>query len=293
MPISLDFTPRLVASDIDGTILPATGAVSRRTRDVFARSVDSGLDVVLVTGRPPRWLPAILRQTGLTGPVIAANGAMVVSGPTLEPIEVHPIPREAAYSAVELLRAAVPDAVFAAETPAGLRATSGYLEARGREQQAPAQRGVTVVTSTEELLAAGPVVKLVTLSDALDPDKFLRIGREQVGHLLTVTRSSVGRALLELGPPGVTKASTLADLARSRGIPLTEVVAFGDMPNDVEMLRSVGRGFAMSGGHPEALAAADATAPPVHEDGVAQVVERILTARPPHPAPAPGVRTRR
>lgn len=223
MPISLDFTPRLVASDIDGTILPATGAVSRRTRDVFARSVDSGLDVVLVTGRPPRWLPAILRQTGLTGPVIAANGAMVVSGPTLEPIEVHPIPREAAYSAVELLR----------------------------------------------------------------------IGREQVGHLLTVTRSSVGRALLELGPPGVTKASTLADLARSRGIPLTEVVAFGDMPNDVEMLRSVGRGFAMSGGHPEALAAADATAPPVHEDGVAQVVERILTARPPHPAPAPGVRTRR
>src|SRR5690606_40349757 len=52
LPISLDFTPRLVASDIDGTILPATGAVSRRTRDVFARSVDSGLDVVLVTGRP-------------------------------------------------------------------------------------------------------------------------------------------------------------------------------------------------------------------------------------------------
>lgn len=274
-----EFLPRLVATDIDGTILPATGMVSARTRAALEGSVGAGVDVVLVTGRPPRWLPPILEQTGLTGPVIAANGAMVATGTDLEPIEVHAIPAAAARAAVERLLAAVPDAVFAAETPTGLRAAPGYLDARRAERQALAHHAVTVATSTDELLGGGQVVKLVTLSTELAPDEFLRIGREEIGHLVSVTRSSAGRALLELGPAGVTKATTLETFARSRGISLDEVVAFGDMPNDVEMLRSVGRGYAMHGAHPEALDAADATAPPAEEDGVAQVVERLLTGR--------------
>jgi hypothetical protein len=85
--------------------------------------------------------------------------------------------------------------------------------------------------------------------------------------------------MLEIAAIGVSKASTLAEVAAGRGIPAEDVVAFGDMPNDVPMLRWAGLGFAMADGHPEAIAAADKTAPPCHDDGVAQVQERLLAER--------------
>jgi hydroxymethylpyrimidine pyrophosphatase-like HAD family hydrolase len=82
--------------------------------------------------------------------------------------------------------------------------------------------------------------------------------------------------LLEMSAPGVTKATALAWLAERLGVPRAEVVAFGDMPNDVPMLLWAGAGYAMSGGHDEALAAAPHVAPPLNEDGVAQVLEQLL-----------------
>lgn len=279
-----DFRPRLVATDIDGTILPHGGTVSARTTAALERSAAAGLDVVLVTGRPPRWLPPVLEATGLTGPVISANGAVVVDAPSLELIEVWPIAPEVARATVERLLLAVPDAVFAAETPDGLRVGPGYgrvRESGRREGLAPDTSGVTVVDTVEEMLDVAPIIKIVAVSPGSMPDALLRTGREQVGDLVSVTMSSIGRAMLELGPPGVTKASTLAWFAESRGTTTAEAVAFGDMPNDSAMLQAVGRGYAMDGGHAEAVAAADAVAPPAHEDGVAQVLEAMLAARPP------------
>jgi hypothetical protein len=88
--------------------------------------------------------------------------------------------------------------------------------------------------------------------------------------------------MLEMSAIGVSKASTLAELAAERGIVAAEVVAFGDMPNDVPMLRWAGLGYAMTDGHPEALAAADRTAPPCRDDGVAQVLEVLLRAHRQH-----------
>jgi hydroxymethylpyrimidine pyrophosphatase-like HAD family hydrolase len=84
--------------------------------------------------------------------------------------------------------------------------------------------------------------------------------------------------MLELCLPGVNKAVTLAEYARSLSIDAADVVAFGDMPNDVEMLRWAGLSYAMAGGHPEAIAAAKGVAPPCEEDGVAQIVEVLLAS---------------
>jgi hydroxymethylpyrimidine pyrophosphatase-like HAD family hydrolase len=91
-----------------------------------------------------------------------------------------------------------------------------------------------------------------------------------------VTHSNVNDCLLEVSAPGVSKATTLARLAASWDIAAAEVMAFGDMPNDLEMLRWAGEGYAMTNSHPEVLASVRLFAPTIHEDGVAQVLERLL-----------------
>jgi hydroxymethylpyrimidine pyrophosphatase-like HAD family hydrolase len=85
-------------------------------------------------------------------------------------------------------------------------------------------------------------------------------------------------SLIEISALGVDKASGLAELAAERGIDPADVVAFGDMPNDVPMLTWAGRSYAMADAHPEALAAAADIAPSCADDGVAQVLERLLAA---------------
>lgn len=278
-----EMVPRLVATDIDGTILPHGGTVSARTRAALQQYVERGIDVVLVTGRPPRWLPPVVEATGLAGPVISANGAIVVEAQTLEPIEISAISPEQLAEALDRLSAALPDAVFAVETAWELRVGPGFEQARTRglrEGLTPAGPPVTEASSVEELVDAGDIIKILVRSPSSDPDEMLETGRTEAGHVVSVTRSGVAQPLLELGPLGVTKASTLAEYARARGIDQADVVAFGDMPNDVEMLRWAGHGFAMHDGHREARAAAAHVAPPVEEDGVAQVLETFLAPRP-------------
>ena len=278
-----EFVPRLVATDIDGTILPHGGTVSARTRAALQQYTERGVDVVLVTGRPPRWLPPVVEATGLTGPAIVANGAMVIDAQSLEPIEVSSIPQEHLTEAIDRFTAALPDAVFAVETPGELRVGPGFERIRTsgtREGLTPDEPPVTYASSIAELVDGESFIKILVLSPASDPDEMLATGRAEAGHVVSVTRSGVARPLLELGPHGVSKASALARYAGARGIDQADVVAFGDMPNDVEMLRWAGHGFAMHGGHAEALAAAQHVAPPVTEDGVAQVLETFLAPRP-------------
>ena len=274
-----EFVPRLVATDIDGTIVPHGGTVSPRTRSVLQQYAASGVDVVMVTGRPPRWLPPVIEATGLSGPVIAANGAIVVDAQSLQPVEVNAISPENVQEAIDRFTAMLPDAVFAVESPGELRIGPGFERVRKtgpREGLIPDEPPVTLASSVEELIDVESLIKILVLSPASDPNEMLETGRARASDVVSVTRSSLTRPLLELGPQGVTKASTLADYARARDIPQAGVVAFGDMPNDVEMLRWAGHGFAMDGGHPEALAAAPYVAPPVAQDGVAQVLETFL-----------------
>ena len=278
-----DLTPRLVATDIDGTIVPHNGTVGPRTRAALHSCLDAGVGVVLVTGRPPRWLPPVVEATGLSTTAICANGAIVIDTATFEILGISPIPRDTAQEVISTLQRAVPDGVFAVETPDALRTGPGYSAARaaGRptEGLVPTERSVTPSSSIEEMLAGENIFKVVVVSLGSSPDDLLDVVRGEVGELVSVTRSSVGQALVELGPRGVTKASALAEHARHLGIEAADVIAFGDMPNDVEMLRWAGRGYAMQGAHPETVAATEFTAPAAAEDGVAQVLEQMLAAR--------------
>ena len=238
-----------------------------------------------VTGRPPQWLTPVVEATDHTGFAICANGSITLDVKSGAIVALHSITNATAVEVARRLRVEVPDVVFAVETPHELRVEHGYEAVRdaGRVEglaPTPPQAGSRREAPTlEELLDAAPLIKLLAASAGSAPDELLAAGRRLVTDLVAPTHSSPGVALLEMGPPGVTKGSSLASLAHSWGIASADVVTFGDMPNDIEMLRWSGTSYAMSDGHQDAISAADHLAPPAGDDGVAQVLEQLLRRR--------------
>jgi Cof subfamily protein (haloacid dehalogenase superfamily) len=269
---------QMVACDLDGTIVCADGTISKRTLAVLRDCERLGVHVVFVTGRPPRWMDPIVEMTGHQGLALCGNGAVVLDLATGAVVQARALSTATLLEVTARLREHLPGASFALETLSGYRREPGYLPMHDVARAAP-------TGTVAELLADDPiVVKLLCRQSAdhygqLDSDGMLAIARRVVGDSVEVVHSDPGSHLLEMSAPGVTKASALAWLAAELGVQSSEVVAFGDMPNDVPMLIWAGAGYAMSGGHPEALAAASAQAPPCAQDGVAQVLERLLIGR--------------
>lgn len=270
-------TPRLIATDLDGTLLRDDKSVSRRTVAALAAAEEAGIEVFFVTGRPARWMDVVADHVHGHGLAICANGAAVVdlhSG--REFVEVRALPRDTALHVVDVLRAAAPGTSFAVERTTGINYEPTYPPFF----QDP---GATVA-AVEKLLheeldgSAAPVLKLLAHHAELSPDGFLALARSVAGEHASITRSSP-TALLEISGLGVSKASTLALCCAERGISPAEVVAFGDMPNDVEMLSWAGTSYAMGNAHPDVIAAASGRTVANNEDGVAIVIERILAER--------------
>jgi Cof subfamily protein (haloacid dehalogenase superfamily) len=263
---------RLVASDIDGTILGRDGRISNRTVRAFHACRRAGVEVVFVTGRPPRWLHPLQDQLGHTGTVICSNGAVVwdleddrlVSAQTLDLVSVMEVRR--------IIKRLRPSALFAAETLTGFHLEPGFIENDSSELLSEFTPAPLAKTLTDD----DAVVKFLAVVREGTADDFLSLVGPAVAHLASATHSAPTVALLELSRPGVNKAVTLAEYAAERGIDAADVVAFGDMPNDIEMLRWAGDGYAMASGHPEAIRAAGQQAPHFDDDGVAQILEAKL-----------------
>ncbi|WP_193312858.1 HAD family hydrolase [Georgenia subflava] len=279
-----DRTPvRLVATDIDGTILPYRGAVSPRTRSALAAVVERGAHLVYATGRPPRWMPPIVEATGQAGLAICANGAIVVETATGAVVDLVPIVDDLVGHAAAALRRAVPDVRLAVETTTSFWVEDGYLALRGGgrpEGLTPAQApgDPRLAGHIEDVPERDGTFKVLAITGSLTMDEFLAAARDTLEPDLAVTASSPGNAIVELAAPGVSKGAALATVAARLGIEASQVAAFGDMPNDVEMLGWAGHGFAMDGGHPTAIAAATRTAPPSADDGVARVLEGMVAS---------------
>ncbi len=240
-------TPRLVASDLDGTLLRSDGTVAPRTNDVLARVEDSGVPFVMVTGRPPRWMAQVSRQTKHRGLAVCANGALVYDLHTERVVESFLLEEEAAGQVARALREALPDIAFAVERPdLGFGHEDAYLPSWEQPEHQPLP---------VDQLVDGGVVKLLVRHRAMPTDELLAAAREAVGDLATLTHSSTDGPL-EISAAGTSKATGLAALAREHGVEPADVVAFGDMPNDLPMLTWAGHGVAMANAHPEVLAIA-------------------------------------
>jgi len=249
---------RLLASDLDGTLLGAGGRLSPRTLAMLDACDAAGIPVVFVTGRPPRWLDGV--ADGRIGAAICANGALIVDLSSRQILEVTTMAPSDVREVAQRLRSTLPEATFALETVSGFAMEPAYVR---RFDVGEARLG-----TLDELLSDDPgVVKVLLRVPGSRSDDLLARARPLLSGLAAPTHSNAADGLLEISALGVSKASALARLAAHLGIDAADVAAFGDMPNDVEMLRWAGLSYAMSGGHPEAVAAARGLAPPCEQDG--------------------------
>ncbi|HXU97171.1 MAG TPA: Cof-type HAD-IIB family hydrolase [Jiangellaceae bacterium] len=262
---------RLIATDLDGTVLRSDGSVSERTVAALRAAESSGSMVVVATGRPPRWMRPVADALGHTGLAVCSNGAVVYDLHTDEVLEHTPISRDVVLAVAAAVRAAVREVTFAIETrDAGFGREASYPVAPDVDLEPDGMR----VGSLDELVS-DDVIKLLVRHADLDPGGLLAAAREVAGELAELTYSSRS-GLLEISAIGVTKAASLARIADRQGIRAEDAVAFGDMPNDLPMLAWAGRGYAMANAHPDVLDAAEHLAPSNDDDGVAQIVENLL-----------------
>jgi Cof subfamily protein (haloacid dehalogenase superfamily) len=269
---------RLLASDLDGTLLRSDNTVSQATRDALAAAEEAGLIVVFVTGRPPRWLHEVAEATGHRGVAVSANGALTYDLHTETILAEHPLPPGVLAEVTNVLRAKIPQVRFALEYGLDFAYEPEYRHDWQISPQTD-QAGRRLPTPTAEDLTRlldKPAVKLLAKGHGMPPDEFMDLVEALVGHQVTVTRSGHS-PLVEISATGITKAFGLAALADTHGIDRQQVAAVGDMPNDVPMLEWAGRSYAVANAHPTALAAAGTVLAETNdEDAVAKLIRTLL-----------------
>jgi Cof subfamily protein (haloacid dehalogenase superfamily) len=258
---------RLVASDIDGTLINSERRLSPRTLDVLGRIP---VPVVVVTGRPLRWLDQLFDQLPAPLPAVCANGAVIYDPHTDEVLRAQPLPVDLLLQVTKRLRDAVPDVSLAVEVEDG----RAFLHEDTWTIRWEHDHRVRVIAAPEELTSV-PAVKLLARSSTADPDDFLELVSRTLGDRAEATRSS-SSALVEISAAGVTKAAGLAWLCERQGITAEQVVAFGDMPNDIPLLTWAGRGVAVGNAHPALRAIADDTTGTNDADGVADYLASLF-----------------
>ena len=268
-------TVRLFATDLDGTLLRSDGTVSDRTRAALKAATDAGLIIAFVTGRPPRWLDDVIEETGHIGLAVGANGAVLYDMVEEEYLTVHTLEPELMVELGTELRSEFPEVQFAVEYGHGFAAEPDYVhdwdinpefDRKGRRIPEP-------LLAHLDVIAAQPAMKLLAKDRSIDVDVFLQSALELIGDRASITHSS-SFGLLEIAKAGVTKATGLAELATRHGVTHDEVLAIGDMPNDVPMLSWAGHAVAVANAHPEVLAIADEVTESNDEDGVAKALDR-------------------
>jgi Cof subfamily protein (haloacid dehalogenase superfamily) len=270
---------RLVASDLDGTLLHSDGTLTRRSLDALQAADAAGLLVVFVSGRPPRWLHEVADATGHIGVAVSANGAVLYDMGKDEIIKAHYLEPADLAELTAVVRAEFPAVTFAVEYGDGFGAEPEYVhdwQINPRSDRSGRQIPPPLVAPLAEIIDR-PGVKLLAKDHAADVDEFLASADALLAGRATVTHSS-RNGLLEIAAPGITKGTGLAELAASHGITADEVVAIGDMPNDIPMIEWAGRGYAVANAHTAVLAAADEVLLSNDEDAVARLIESVLSA---------------
>lgn len=258
---------------MDGTLLDPLERVSARTAAVVRRVVAADVPFVLVTGRPPRWVPPVAEAAGVTGYAVCGNGAAlydidadrVLWQRTLDPVLLRDVTRA--------IDEALPGCRVATErvdVGGDGRPSRRFLSEPG--YQHPWWDPEHSATSRDQVLGHA-ALKLLIRHDNTTSEEMAEIASAVLDGAVNFTFSSRA-GLLEISARGVTKATGLADVADRLGVAAADVVAFGDMSNDVPMLHWAGHGVAMGNAHPDALAAADEVTSSNAEDGLALVLER-------------------
>jgi Cof subfamily protein (haloacid dehalogenase superfamily) len=272
--ISPEFPIRMIALDIDGTLVGSDLVVRGRTRSVISAAVRHGVRVSLATGRMVTSAIPIARALGLRDPIIGAQGGLVRAMPDLEDrvgrlLYHRPIAAEVARDAIAWSR------------DNGLDPHVNHLETFVIRADDPNVDDYSAFLGgsaklVPDLLAAivSPVTKVIASGPPPLPMQLLPAARARFEGRAVVTVSHP--AYLEFVALRVSKGRAIRWLAHRHGIPLEQVLAVGDQLNDLEMISAVGHGAAMPSAPPEVSAAARYIAKPVTDEGAAELVERLV-----------------
>ncbi|KHO25218.1 Cof-type HAD-IIB family hydrolase [Mycolicibacterium setense] len=271
--MSAERAPGLIATDVDGTLLDEDEKVTPRTRAAVQAAVEAGATFVLATGRPPRWIAPVVDGLGLAPMAVCANGAVIYDPATDRIVSARTLSSEALGELAEIATRVIPGAGLAVErvgSSAHDAATPQFVSSPGYEHAWLNPDNTEV--SVEDLLSAPAVKLLIRMAGARSADMAAELIKH-VGLQGDITYST-NNGLIEVLPLGISKATGVEELATPLGFTAADIVTFGDMPNDVPMLRWARRGVAMGNAHPEAVDAADEITVTNAEDGVARVLER-------------------
>ena len=262
--------PKLIGTDLDGTIVAHYGFISERTKIAFAAANAAGVHIYFVTGRPIRWMKEIAENFNF-GLGICGNGAMLYDFKEEKILEEWLFSVEAQLETVKRLRELIPHVTFAVEVDQQFHREKKYVP---RWDIGADNVGAEQI---EELIKR-PALKMLArcAHGEFTSDQMLALASKALVGIATVTHSNSTDSLLEISADGVSKGATLAKMAARHGLTADDCVTFGDNPNDFSMLSWAGRSWAMADGHPDLMKYAKFQTDAHQEDGVAKVIERLL-----------------
>jgi Cof subfamily protein (haloacid dehalogenase superfamily) len=269
--------PKLVATDLDGTLLNSTGEVSPRNREALEACWDAGIPVVGVTGRGPRLLDSVRVALDARGIAVLAQGGFVVDLERDEVLRTVGLPRAEATAVIERIESVAGDLILAVEDAADQAQATGPLRVQhgfNWPYPEPAQ-----LLPRHAVLPEGAVLKVFLRSSRLGQDELLALAQQVVDPAdAEVTHAGLG--FIEVLPPGITKATGLEVALQRYGVGFGNVLVFGDMPNDLPMIGAVteagGRAVAVANAHPAVRAAAPEMTSGHDADGVGRYLEAVL-----------------
>jgi 5-amino-6-(5-phospho-D-ribitylamino)uracil phosphatase len=258
--------PRLVALDIDGTLVDRNGFLPRTVAEAVELVVQAGVPVVLSTGRSWHGTRLVFEELRLPpGPTVCSNGAVVVRYPPQEIVKAITFDPRPVITRVEEF---APGTLIAVEEIGiGYRLNDRFP---GEDLT-----GELIIEDAEQL-SSRPVTRVILRDPTRSEEEFLALARHLGMH--GVTYYIGWGSWLDIAPDGVNKATALAEVAAGFGVAAADVLAFGDGNNDIEMLRWAGRGVAMGQSVEEVRAAADHVTETVWDDGVVTELSRWFPA---------------
>lgn len=262
---SPDWRPKLVISDLDGTLISHQHGLSEPHREMMQQLSDRGVPVIPATGRGPRLLKLTRKQVGGDGFMIMGQGGVVFDG--VKPIHVDSMSATAALSIIDVVASQVGEVRVGAEDAGDfshpLRLQTGFHWPYSIDFHEFVDSADVVRTD---------VLKLFIEARQLDIDDLVAIIREVLpAEVAEVTHSGIGFA--EISPPGVDKARGVAFVAERLQIAQEDILCFGDMPNDLAMFAWCGRSVAMGDAHATVIAGADAVTTTCDDFGFSRYIE--------------------
>ena len=273
-PATIPAPIKLVAIDLDGTLLRSNKRLSRANAQAIADATNLGVHVVLASARPPRGVRDIYHRLALDTLQVNYNGALIHDMPRGKNVYHQPMPVALAKKIVKFARRKDPDVVISVEV-----LDKWYTDHVDDKLPTETSKHFSpdFVGPLDAFLTV-PVTKLMLLAP---PEKLKPI------HAAVRTKFAKDIAILisddyliQLVHKQVDKASALKLVAEQYNIPREQVMAIGDAPNDIGMVQWAGLGIAMDNAWPQLKKVADHIAPTNDNDGVAHVLKKFILDKP-------------